>query len=129
MVVHLISNNMETNKYQDFYSGRLPPSLFHVHNPRGNNHRTMASPTISELAKIISVNTAKVNDYLSSQGLQSPAFHVDAPSRSLIPGDAHEIETAREAVIDATMSLHDLMLGPKEHLMKYTVKQYSGCRQ
>jgi len=89
----------------------------------------MASPTIAELATIISTNTAKVNEYLSNQGLQLPSFHVDAPSRSLVAGDAPEIEAAREAVIDATLLLHDLMLGPKEYLMKYTVGQCSNCYQ
>jgi len=81
----------------------------------------MASCSISELATIISTNTAKVNDYLSAHGHMLPSFHVDAPSKSNIPSDAPEIKAARVAVIDATLMLRDLMLGPKEYLMSFTV--------
>ncbi|KAI9873469.1 MAG: hypothetical protein M1830_000374 [Pleopsidium flavum] len=80
----------------------------------------MASARISELASIISRNTAKVNDYLSSRNLPAPAFDVDAPSTSLIPPEAEEVEAARAAVIDATTKLHDLMLGPRDFLQSFT---------
>ncbi|KAF4633506.1 hypothetical protein G7Y89_g4613 [Cudoniella acicularis] len=80
----------------------------------------MDTSSASELATIISVNTAKITEYLTSRGLAAPSFHVDAPNRSLIPSDAPEIETARSAVIDATLQLRDLLLGPKEYLMSFT---------
>jgi hypothetical protein len=81
----------------------------------------MTSLSITELAKIISENTAKVDEYLATQGLPQPSFDVNAPSKSLIPSEAVEIEAARAAVIDATLMLRDLMLGPKEYLMSFTV--------
>ena len=81
----------------------------------------MASKTITELASFISTNTAKVNNYLSSEKLPTPSFDVDGPSKSLIPPEAAEIEAARSAVIDATLKLHNLMLGPRDFLQSFTV--------
>jgi hypothetical protein len=81
----------------------------------------MSQPSLSELAATISANTAKIENYLRSHDLKSPSFDVDAPTGSLVPSDAPELETARSELIDATLMLHDLILGPKEYLMKYTV--------
>jgi len=81
----------------------------------------MASTSIALLASTIATNTAKVTDYLTSKNLPLPSFDVNAPSKSVIPPDAPDIEAARVAVIDATLKLHNLMLGPKEYLMSYTV--------
>ncbi|KAF7937469.1 uncharacterized protein EAE98_001783 [Botrytis deweyae] len=80
----------------------------------------MAQPTITELAAIISANTAKIDNYLSSQGLKPPSFDVAAPTEPLVPSNAPELEAARSELIDATLMLHDLILGPKEYLMKFT---------
>ncbi|TGO83675.1 hypothetical protein BPOR_0609g00050 [Botrytis porri] len=80
----------------------------------------MAQPTITELAAIISANTAKIDHYLSSQGPKSPSFDVDAPTEPIVPSDAPELEAARSELTDATLMLHDLILGPKEYLMKLT---------
>lgn len=80
----------------------------------------MDSSKITNLATTIAVNTATVNSYLSSNGLPLPSFGVDASSKSLIPPEETEIEAARVAVIDATLELRDLMMGPKEHLMSFT---------
>lgn len=81
----------------------------------------MATATISELASIIATNTAKVNEYLASKNLPLPSFDVNAPSTSLIPPEAEEIEAARAAVIEATTKLHRLMLGPRDYLQSFTV--------
>ncbi|CAG8952635.1 hypothetical protein HYFRA_00009742 [Hymenoscyphus fraxineus] len=80
----------------------------------------MPGKTITELASIISDNTAIVNDYITAQGLEQPSFDVDAPNSSVIPLDATEIQAARGAVIDATLMLRDLVLGPKEHLLGFS---------
>jgi hypothetical protein len=83
---------------------------------------TMTSPSITKLAAIISENTAKVNEYLLANDFPLPSFNVDAPQKSLIdPEEAPEIEAARIAIIDASLMMHDLMLGPKEHLMNFSV--------
>lgn len=88
----------------------------------------MSSPSIAELATIISHNTAKVHGYLCTQGLTLPSFDVNAPNKSLIDTEkAPEIEAARIAVVDASMMMHDLMLGPKEHLMNFSVYSYILC--
>ncbi|KAI1801108.1 S-adenosyl-L-methionine-dependent methyltransferase [Daldinia bambusicola] len=80
----------------------------------------MASSRIVELATRITTNTAKINDYLLSHNLPPPSFEVDGPLDTLIPKDEIEVESARVAVIDDTLELRRLALGPREYLMSYT---------
>lgn len=81
----------------------------------------MNSVGIEDLALIISTNTAKVKDHLVSNNLPLPSFNVDAPAQSLIAPEAEEIQAARLAVIDATLKLHNLLLGPRDFLQSFTV--------
>ena len=81
----------------------------------------MDSDTIMNLASVISTNTAAVEEYLSTKNLPRPSFNVDAPSKSLVPREAVEIEAARLAVIEATSKLRNLMLGPREFLQSFAV--------
>ena len=74
-----------------------------------------------ELATIIAINAAKVQNYLVANKLPTPSFDVDAPKKSMIPPEAKEIEAAREAVIDATTKPRSLMLGPTDFLLSSTV--------
>jgi len=82
----------------------------------------MTSPSITELAVIISENTAKVNEYLLAKELPLPSFNVDAPNKPLIdPQECSDVEAARIKIIDASLMMRDLMLGPKGHLMSFNV--------
>lgn len=67
----------------------------------------MSTTRILELAAIISSNTNAIDDYYQSNGLLSPSF--DAKGSTVIP---MEVDSARDAVLDATMELHDLLLDP-----------------
>ncbi|TRX96512.1 hypothetical protein FHL15_002784 [Xylaria flabelliformis] len=80
----------------------------------------MATSQIVELANRIASNTAKVNDYLLSHNLPTPSFDVDGPRDTLIPKDELDIEAARVAIVDDTLKLRRLVLGPREYLMSYT---------
>ena len=72
---------------------------------------------ISELATVISTNTAKINDYLKANHLPFPSFHEDGP---IDLGLSAEAEKARNAALEATAQLHDLLRGPVE-LIRPTV--------
>jgi hypothetical protein len=77
---------------------------------------------ILELAQSIQTNTTIVQEYLSSEGLPNPSFDVDAHDISLIPPGAPKyVVTARVAVIDATAKLRNLMLGPRDYLITFSV--------
>ncbi|KAI1282907.1 S-adenosyl-L-methionine-dependent methyltransferase [Xylaria sp. FL0933] len=80
----------------------------------------MNASRIVELANRIASNTAKINDYLLSHNLPPPSFEVDGPLDTLIPKHELDIETARVAVIDDTLELRRLVLGPREYLMSYS---------
>ncbi|KAI1390514.1 S-adenosyl-L-methionine-dependent methyltransferase [Hypoxylon trugodes] len=80
----------------------------------------MSKPSrIVELSARIAANTTKVDDYLAAHNLPTPSFDVDAPLQSLVPGTEPDIAAARQAVIHDTLELHQLMLGPREHLFSY----------
>ncbi|OTA60671.1 S-adenosyl-L-methionine-dependent methyltransferase [Hypoxylon sp. EC38] len=79
----------------------------------------MFDSRIVELSARIAANTTKVNDYLAAHNLPRPSFDLDAPVQSLIPSDELDIASARQAVIHDCLELHELMLGPKDHLVSY----------
>lgn len=76
---------------------------------------------IRDLANSIANNTATVEGYFIQNNLALPSFELDAPPKSLIPTDAINIEAARVRVIDDTLQLRRLMLGPLDYLMSFTV--------
>ena len=67
---------------------------------------------IERLVSTIAADTAKVADYLRSERLPFQSFDVDGPSVFLIPQDLRDTENARHEIIDATLKLHNLRLGP-----------------
>lgn len=81
----------------------------------------MSSSRITELSQRIAANTTKVDDYYTSRGLPEPSFAVDAPLTSVIPESEVEVFKARQAVINDTLELRRLMLGPREHLSGFSV--------
>ena len=71
---------------------------------------------ITELATSIAENTELVDAYFESHGLPTPSLDAEAPRKLPIPEDAATIEAARVSVIEATMELRALMMGPAELL-------------
>ncbi|KAI1364913.1 S-adenosyl-L-methionine-dependent methyltransferase [Xylaria arbuscula] len=55
-----------------------------------------------------------INEYLLSHNLPTPSFEVDGPLDMFIPKTETEIESARVAVIDDTLELRRLTLGPRD---------------
>ncbi|KAI0465722.1 S-adenosyl-L-methionine-dependent methyltransferase [Xylaria cf. heliscus] len=80
----------------------------------------MATSRISELANRIAENTAKLDSYLLRNNLPSPSFDIDGPRDTLIPKNEVDLESSRVAIIDDTLELRRLVLGPREYLMSYT---------
>lgn len=78
----------------------------------------MSSTRISELAAIISSNTAIVDTYLKTNHIPSPSFDKDAPIQNLgIPKEAIEIDDARRNALAASQELQDLLQGPTACLL------------
>lgn len=64
---------------------------------------------IAELASIVQLNTTKVDEFLSAQGLPSPSFGIEALPVLPLPS---QIASYRDAAIEAMDELHALLLGP-----------------
>ena len=69
-----------------------------------------SSPRITELAAIISSNTAKIVEYLRSQNLPQPSFDLNAPIQP-IPDAPPEIEEAQTLAVEASLELQQLLQG------------------
>lgn len=73
---------------------------------------------------MISNSVGSINEYLGLRGLPTPSFDPNAPR--ILPD---EIEAARNAVLDATSELHDLLLEPADLLRTFgSVRQICPIR-
>ncbi|TVY82611.1 O-methyltransferase gsfB [Lachnellula suecica] len=72
---------------------------------------------IAELASIISVSTAEIDNYLQTNKLPTPSFQVDAyPDLQLPPN----LQKSRDDILIATTELRELVSGPLMHLTRLT---------
>lgn len=76
----------------------------------------MGSNRITELSGAIAENSKVITDYLAARNLPAPSFDVDGLTELAISPADPEAFAARSNLIAATKELHDLVLGPKEHL-------------
>lgn len=74
----------------------------------GTTKETMSS--IQELSNIIATNSRLVDEYLTKNGISHPSFDYDAPITLNFPKNT---ENARTEVLEATLELHELLLGAK----------------
>lgn len=65
---------------------------------------------IVELAKRIQQRTLDIDIYLQQNDLPTPSFDEDGPSDLNL--SSGEMAKARSDVLEATLELHDLILGP-----------------
>lgn len=72
------------------------------------------TPRIVELAAQISSSVIELQERLSAQGIPSPSFAEDNPQD--FPAD---VDSLRDAVLDATAELHELLLDPLQLLYKF----------
>lgn len=79
-------------------------------------HIPTGASRLSELTAIISTNTKTIEQYFANNDLPALSFDVDAAKDFPVPITNEEIQKARRAVVNATQELHDLMVGPREHL-------------
>lgn len=66
-----------------------------------------STPRIMELASTIMTSVTQLQKILSSLNITTPSFDEDAPTT--LP---HEASDIRDAVLDATSELYDLLLDP-----------------
>jgi len=86
---------------------------------------SLDNQSIESLCEEISRNTQKVANYLRTSGLPFPSFNIDAPNDSGIRPEETEIQQARLKVIDDTLQLRNLMLGPRDFLQS-TMVNFKG---
>lgn len=70
----------------------------------------MPPSRIAELASLIQSNTAKVDAHFHDHHLPLPSFDEDGPVDFQI--QSQDIQDARAMAMEASLELHDLLLGP-----------------
>jgi hypothetical protein len=71
------------------------------------------TPRIVELAAQISSSVKKLQEKLSAQGAATPSFAENGPE--ILPDDVSDL---KDAVLDATAELHEILLDPLLLLFK-----------
>ncbi|KAI8630535.1 S-adenosyl-L-methionine-dependent methyltransferase [Xylariaceae sp. FL1651] len=74
---------------------------------------------VKVISSRIAANTNKVNDYLVTHNLPTPSFDVNGAQDTLIPKHVLDTKLAKAAIIDDTLELRCLVLGPREYLISY----------
>ncbi|KAF3763274.1 S-adenosyl-L-methionine-dependent methyltransferase [Cryphonectria parasitica EP155] len=85
---------------------------------------TTQSSRISQLAATISESVARLQEVLSTRGLQSPSF--DEYAQFSLPQEAWDVQ---DAILDATAELHDLLLDPLVLIREHGGHNNSTCLQ
>lgn len=78
------------------------------------------TPRIIELAAQISSSTTQLQEKLAAQGVSTPSFAEDSPEN--LPAD---VSALRNAVLDATAELHELLLDPMALLFKFAAVRHN----
>lgn len=81
--------------------------------PNGAAEKSTTTSMV-ELAKIITVQSEKLEKYLKESGSAMPSFDIDGPAN--FPSLPEDIKKAREEVVRATKELEYLATGPTEKI-------------
>jgi 6-hydroxytryprostatin B O-methyltransferase len=80
---------------------------------------TSSAPSLNELAFQISGLTYNISKFLDANKLPLPSFAADGPPR--FPSSAPpEVQAARQQLLELTLTLHNLVLGPEDRLRALT---------
>jgi hypothetical protein len=90
-------------------------------NTLGSMESTQQTPRIVQLAATIGDAVNKLNEFLTSHGIQTPSFDEGAPTT--LPGEVADLQSE---VLEATLELHDLLLAPMTLLIMKTAVEISS---
>jgi hypothetical protein len=79
------------------------------------------SPSLNDIAFQISGLTYNISKFLEQSNLPPPSFAVDGPPRFPASAPAN-IQAARQQLLELTLSLHNLILGPEERIRTQTAE-------
>lgn len=74
------------------------------------------SPSLQELASVISSQVSTITKFLQNNGLPQPSFAVDESGAREFPENP-EIEQAYMELVESTSDLLHLALGPKKYML------------
>ena len=82
---------------------------------------TSIAPSLTDIAFQISGLTYNISKFLESNKLPAPSFEADGPPR--FPTAAPpEIQAARQQLLELTLNLHNLILGPEDRVRTLTAE-------
>jgi hypothetical protein len=82
---------------------------------------TSSAPTLNDIAFQISGLTYNISKFIEENKLPAPSFAADGPPR--FPTSAPpEIQAARQQLLELTLNLHNLILGPEDRVRTLTAE-------
>lgn len=82
---------------------------------------TTSAPSLNDIAFQISGLTYNISQFLEQNNSPSPSIAADGPSR--FPADAPaDIQAARHQLLELTLNLHNLVLGPEDRIRTQTAE-------
>lgn len=87
------------------------------------NFNIRAIDDLEDLANVILANAKTLKSFFMDNNIPAPSFSVDAPSS--FPESPQGVREARSQLLDASKNIHQLVLGPIDHLFDYS---FSVCR-
>jgi hypothetical protein len=88
-----------------------------------NFNKPATMTRMQELADIIASHTNKIDQFLLSANKPTPSFDINASKTIDLPED---LEHSRVLVLEATIELNELLLGPKELLLSKVVSTFES---
>jgi hypothetical protein len=73
-------------------------------------------PSLTKLAESILANSKVIESFLFTNNLPQPSFDANGPKNFPVGVEHTEIYNARNALVDATKELRDLVIGPRDTL-------------
>ena len=79
------------------------------------------APSLSDIAFQISGLTYNISKFLEQTNAPSPSFNAGAPTCFPTSAPA-EIQAARQQLLELTLNLHNLILGPEDRIRTQTAE-------
>jgi 6-hydroxytryprostatin B O-methyltransferase len=84
-------------------------------NEKINQNKPSMSP-LEDLAKQVTDNSTKISIFLQDSGHRQPSFDRDAPTTFIPAKSPPEIRTARQHLLEASLKIFQLAVGPSEYI-------------
>jgi hypothetical protein len=85
---------------------------------------SLVAPSLNDIAFQISGLTYNISKFFEQSSVPPPSFCADGPTRFPASASA-DIQAARSQLLELTLNLHNLILGPEERIRTQTAEVFA----